>query len=309
MSEAFDPLYTWLGIPPEEQPPDYYRLLGLCVFEDNADVIECAADRQMAYIRTVEAGPHAGLAQELLNHLAAARVCLLDPVKKAEYDAWLRQRLGPPPTLAAPPVSVPATAAEAEAPELAALIGPMVPPSPRPAPPRPRKRTSFWLALSIGGILVGAGAAGATALVLWWIGSNQGKLELTWPDGERAGSVLYLDGKELRVEPGQALIFPLPEGDHHVRLLRPGYEPFEQHVTILVGQTVRVRPVWRLPELKRGGPIAGAGESGSREERPGGTGQEAPSDSGDLAPGTRPAPPNEQRQVPPSRPDTPPETP
>ncbi len=44
MSADFDPYYTWLGIPPEQQPPDHYQLLGLRRFEDNAAVIESAAD-------------------------------------------------------------------------------------------------------------------------------------------------------------------------------------------------------------------------------------------------------------------------
>ena len=26
---AFDPYHQWLGIPPEQQPPDHYALLGL----------------------------------------------------------------------------------------------------------------------------------------------------------------------------------------------------------------------------------------------------------------------------------------
>ena len=29
MSAGFDPLYKWLGIPPDEQPPHHYRLLGI----------------------------------------------------------------------------------------------------------------------------------------------------------------------------------------------------------------------------------------------------------------------------------------
>ena len=33
-AKGFDPYYRWLGIPPEEQPPDHYRLLGVKVFED-----------------------------------------------------------------------------------------------------------------------------------------------------------------------------------------------------------------------------------------------------------------------------------
>ena len=39
MAEKFDPYYTWLGIPPQEQPPHFYRLLGLEVFEENREVI------------------------------------------------------------------------------------------------------------------------------------------------------------------------------------------------------------------------------------------------------------------------------
>ena len=33
MSETFDPYHAWLGIPPEQQPPNHYQLLGLQVFE------------------------------------------------------------------------------------------------------------------------------------------------------------------------------------------------------------------------------------------------------------------------------------
>jgi hypothetical protein len=47
----FDPYYTWLGIPPKDQPPTHYRLLGVECFEANSDVIENAADRQMAHVR------------------------------------------------------------------------------------------------------------------------------------------------------------------------------------------------------------------------------------------------------------------
>jgi len=43
MSRRFDPYHRWLGIPPHEQPPDHYRLLGLARFEAEADVIATAA--------------------------------------------------------------------------------------------------------------------------------------------------------------------------------------------------------------------------------------------------------------------------
>lgn len=51
-SAEFDPYYTWLGIAPEEQPPNHYRLLGIRLFEDNADVISNAADREMGHLFT-----------------------------------------------------------------------------------------------------------------------------------------------------------------------------------------------------------------------------------------------------------------
>jgi hypothetical protein len=92
MSEAFDPYRKWLGIPPDEQPADHYRLLGVGRFEDDLDTISNAADRQMAHVRTFQAGPHSAVSQKLLNEISAARVCLLDRGKKREYDAHLRAK-------------------------------------------------------------------------------------------------------------------------------------------------------------------------------------------------------------------------
>ena len=91
MVEAFDPYHKWLGIPPEEQPPDHYRLLGLRRFEDDLDVIESAVDQRMAHLRTYQAGKHSALSQKLLNEVAAAKVCLLNPEKRAKYDASLEE--------------------------------------------------------------------------------------------------------------------------------------------------------------------------------------------------------------------------
>jgi hypothetical protein len=93
MAESFDPYRKWLGIPKREQPPNQYRLLALDWFEDDPEVIEAAADRQMAHVRTYQSGRHSDESQQLLNELAAARVCLLNPEKKAAYDAQLRAKL------------------------------------------------------------------------------------------------------------------------------------------------------------------------------------------------------------------------
>ena len=102
MPDDFNPYHVWLSIRPEEQPPNHYRLLGLQLFETNADVIDSAADRQMAHLRTFQSGKHGDLTQRLLNEVAAARICLLDPKKRAAYDQQLRAKM-PAATLIAPP--------------------------------------------------------------------------------------------------------------------------------------------------------------------------------------------------------------
>jgi hypothetical protein len=93
--DRFDPYHRWLGIPLKEQPPNHYRLLGLALFEESGDVIESAADRQMAHVRTHQTGKHAADSQKLLNEIAVARLTLLDAEKKAAYDAELRQKPTP----------------------------------------------------------------------------------------------------------------------------------------------------------------------------------------------------------------------
>jgi hypothetical protein len=90
---AFDPYAQWLGIPPAEQPPDHYRLLGLARFETDPARIAAAADARMALLRSVQTGPRGLIAQKIMNEVAAARVCLLAPERKSLYDKELWQRL------------------------------------------------------------------------------------------------------------------------------------------------------------------------------------------------------------------------
>src|SRR5689334_11192543 len=95
MPEAapFDPYEQWLGIEPHEQPADHYRLLGLARFETDRERILAAADERMAHVRSFQTGPRGALTQKLLNELATARICLLDPQAKAVYDASLSGQL------------------------------------------------------------------------------------------------------------------------------------------------------------------------------------------------------------------------
>jgi len=108
MAEQFDPYLHWLGIRDPQRPPNYYRLLGIELFESDPEVISNAADRQMAHVRTFQTGKHSALSQKILNELAAAKICLLNPEKKAQYDAQLlaqqaAQQIMPPLTAGAPP--------------------------------------------------------------------------------------------------------------------------------------------------------------------------------------------------------------
>jgi hypothetical protein len=110
----FDPYYTWLGIAPKDQPPTYYRLLGIDLFEQNSDVIANAADQRMVHLRTFQSGKHSAASQKILNEIAAARLCLLNLEKKKQYDdalQALRQKtLQPPATPAAAPFGAPPVA-------------------------------------------------------------------------------------------------------------------------------------------------------------------------------------------------------
>lgn len=90
MEQDFDPYLKWLGVRSEERPPNHYALLGIGLFEDDPEAIANAADRQMAHVRTYQAGKHSALSQRLLNELATARICLLNPARKTAYDSTLQ---------------------------------------------------------------------------------------------------------------------------------------------------------------------------------------------------------------------------
>lgn len=89
----FDPYYKWLGIPPSEQPPTHYRLLGIEPFEEDREVIEAAVARQTLHLRTYQLGRHVALSQQLLKEVQIARICLADAQSKRAYDASLRESI------------------------------------------------------------------------------------------------------------------------------------------------------------------------------------------------------------------------
>lgn len=159
-SSTFDPYLKWLGIRDPRRPPDHYALLGLRPGEDDADVIANAADRQMAHVKTYQTGPWADVSQRLLNELAAARLTLLDPARKREYDRALAK-------LAESARQGSSAGVEATGPEHAGEelvpIRLEVAPRPLPASTKPRAgRRLVWGALAAVLLATGAG------LAYWW---------------------------------------------------------------------------------------------------------------------------------------------
>ena len=91
MSDTFDPYYKWLGIAPGEQR-NYYRLLGLNLFESDTDVIDNLAEQKIVAVRNYQ-NKYQTEATKILNELSIARVTLLNPEKKKNYDQRLRREL------------------------------------------------------------------------------------------------------------------------------------------------------------------------------------------------------------------------
>jgi len=89
--QKFDPYHRWLGIPPHEQPPTLYRLLGISDFESDREVITEASYRQIGHVKQYASGPNREAANEILNELSKAQVILLNPRKKTQYDISIQE--------------------------------------------------------------------------------------------------------------------------------------------------------------------------------------------------------------------------
>ena len=88
----FDPYHKWLAIPPAQRPPTHYQLLAISPSEKDPEVIEEAALQRTAHLRTYQMGPNATECTRLLNEIAQAKVVLLNPAKRQEYDAQLTRQ-------------------------------------------------------------------------------------------------------------------------------------------------------------------------------------------------------------------------
>jgi hypothetical protein len=110
MAGEFNPYREWLGIDAPTQPPNHYQLLGLPDFEANPERIWAAAHDRRALLAAQQYGEYPQLAAKLLAEIDAAERCLLNPVRKEEYDGHLRTCGMPPGAPASAPRAQPGEA-------------------------------------------------------------------------------------------------------------------------------------------------------------------------------------------------------
>jgi formylglycine-generating enzyme required for sulfatase activity len=244
MLDAFDAYYTWLGIAPEEQPPNYYRLLGIRLLEDNAEVIAHAADRQMAHLRTFQTGSHAADSQRLLNEVAAARVCLLSSEKRAAYAAELASRQAV--SARSPESSGPAAGSPGL--DLARFLGDVQPPGHRSVSAPQRSQPNHSRRIFVSAAVAGVGLLAVLMLVLSRSRRpSEACLTLDWPERDRSGATLQIDGEMQAVAGSGRVSFVLSPQDHRIVIRRPECDRFEKCVTLEAGATqsvaVRLAPL------------------------------------------------------------------
>ncbi len=176
---AFDPYRKWLGIPADQRPPTYYQILGIDPDEQDPEIIEEAALRQTAHVRTYQVGPHAEECKKLLGEIALARVTLLKPEKRRDYDASLRKDrkngTTPPPAAPPKPAAAKATRPLRTADDMLAYMSERSADEEEPSPPpsepvyRSRGRGANWFLLMVVGfigIILAAGGVCVWLLVL-----------------------------------------------------------------------------------------------------------------------------------------------
>ncbi len=254
MSSDFDPYYKWLGIPPKDQPPHHYRLLGIEQYEDDPDVIEAAANRLMAYLHEISSGDMADQAQKLLNEISTARICLLNEQRRAAYDAKLRSQKAASAIRVKPVVRAPSSRSHPSVPRVLTV-------EPRKSAGASHKR-SLWL-IACAALLAFSAVVVTLLVVLNYdrrggdpaqADANESEsappvsrpaiLELDWPVAERDGGEVLINGISQPLSSEAALEFPVRAGVNTVTLTRPGYVDFEETYPFARGERIKISPRW-----------------------------------------------------------------
>ena len=244
---AFDPYYRWLGISPKDQPPHHYRLLGIDLFEPDFEVIRDAVEQRMAHVRTYQLGAYLAISQRILNELGAAKAALLDPARKAAYDARLRQQLQAraAPKAKAPAAPVPEKPAEAE--KMDAGVETLFaeieqPPAPQPSrPPRQRLSAKRWKRPPGKYIAIAAASAAAMLLagIIFYIATNKGTVKIELADAN-ANVEVKVDGDTIDIA-GLKQPLRLKAGEHDLQVTSTEFETYATKFTVRRGKEEVVR--------------------------------------------------------------------
>ena len=92
---AADPYEELLGIPADVRPVDYYTLLGLQRFCDDAEKIDAGARKQLARLEPYRTGADAAqraAANGLRDEIDQARACLTSPIARQAYERILARQ-------------------------------------------------------------------------------------------------------------------------------------------------------------------------------------------------------------------------
>jgi S1-C subfamily serine protease len=125
--------------------------------------------------------------------------------------------------------------------------------------PRGRKKSSPLLLILGGGALVVVAGMVAVGVFVATSGddksgkggkpavassANKATLVLDWPQAQRSGGAVKIDGKPYKIPGAGTIKFTLPAGEHQVLFLRRGYEPFDSSVTLAKGELEHLSPRW-----------------------------------------------------------------
>ena len=264
---SFDAYHRWLGIPREEQPPNHYRLLGIPVFEDDPEVVENAADQRMAHLRTFQSGQRSALCAKLLNEVSAAKVCLLNPHKKAAYDGPLREALAPRPQPALPvarplapprrssPPPMPGDGAKPDSEpvrpfEATLAVAPAGARSNVLADARRRSATNYAGVVVAVGLVLILGVV-FLARTLSQPVAEDSALVFDWPPEIRRDLQLTIDGEVVGTPDSERWEYTCDAGTHTVEVARPGYRPVGQIVDIEAGERRLIDIAWEKTDAGR----------------------------------------------------------
>ena len=100
-----------------------------------------------------------------------------------------------------------------------------------------RGRIAQYVALAVAIVAL----AGLGGFILWQMSAST-QLVIDWPDDERKGATLEVDGRERT--PAGKLTVSGSAGVRRLRLTRKGYLPIEKEITLERGATVTFRPEW-----------------------------------------------------------------